>query len=299
MFLRQLIIITLALWSVCGVPSAFAQQSVLAHPEAKSFKLGALEITALHDGGLAIPNNGSIFGLNASEVAVAKVLSAANAPKDKIRLDVDALLIQNQSKFILIDTGYGPPHHGLLLNSLALAGVQPDEISEILITHAHPDHVGGLLDANGRLAFPNATIRMSSREWTFMQSEADSSAEAATIRPQVKTFEPGQPVLQGITPIALPGHTPGHVGYEIESHGHSLLDFGDIAHSSIVSLAKPDWTILWDRYKVEGEATRHRELSKLAATQELIFAPHFPFPGVGRIERSGNGFRFDPELPPN
>jgi glyoxylase-like metal-dependent hydrolase (beta-lactamase superfamily II) len=111
-----------------------------------------------------------------------------------------------------------------------------------------------------------------------------------------KTFEPGRPVLPGITPLALPGHTPGHVGYEIVSQGRELVDIGDTAHSSIVSLAKPAWTIAWDPDKQAGVATRRQELQPLAASHQMMFAPHFPFPGVGRIEQAGEGFRFQPEL---
>ena len=87
------------------------------------------------------------------------------------------------------------------------------------------------------------------------------------------------------------------VGFEIYSDGHSLIDIADIAHSSIISLARPDWTIKWDSNKAEAFATRRKELTKLATTHELIFAPHFPFPGVGKIEKSGSGFRFEPQLP--
>jgi glyoxylase-like metal-dependent hydrolase (beta-lactamase superfamily II) len=130
-----------------------------------------------------------------------------------------------------------------------------------------------------------------------MQGEADTRAEAAVIKAQVRTFEPGRPVLPGITPLALPGHTPGHVGYEIASQGTRLLDIGDTAHSAIVSLAEPDWTIAWDVDKPEGVRTRRQELQWLAATHELTFAPHFPFPGVGRIEARAEGFSFLPDLP--
>jgi glyoxylase-like metal-dependent hydrolase (beta-lactamase superfamily II) len=253
----------------------------------------------LRDGGLAIPNDGSIFALNAKPSAVATILSDAGAPTDKIRLDIDALLIRISGHLVLVDTGYGPAGHGVLRESLTSAGASPDDITDILITHAHPDHVGGLVDPQGRPVFPKATIRMSVREWAFMKSQADTKAIAAAVSAQVETFEPGRPVLPGITPLALPGHTPGHVGYEIVSQGYELVDIGDIAHSSIVSLARPEWTIAWDSDKQEGVKTRRRELQRLAGSHRLMFAPHFPFPGVGRIEQAGAGFRFRPELPPD
>lgn len=286
-------------WLACGAPYACAQELVSTPPEAKSFKLGAFEVSVLLDGGLAIPNNGAIFGLNADPAAVAKVLDEAGVPTGKVRLDIDILLIRMPGHLVLIDAGYGPAGHGVAKESLASTGVSPEDITDILITHAHPDHVGGLVDAQGRSVFPQATIRMSSKEWTFMQSETDSRKIAAVVKAQVKTFELGQLVLPGITPLALPGHTPGHVGYEIASQEYRLVDIGDMAHSSIVSLAKPDWTILWDSDKAGGAETRRQELRQLATTHELMFAPHFPFPGVGKIEQSGDGFSFRPALPPN
>jgi glyoxylase-like metal-dependent hydrolase (beta-lactamase superfamily II) len=286
----------LALW-LAFETCAFSQPSP-AKPEAKSFKLGALEVSVLHDDSLAIPNDGSIFGLNAGgAAAVAKVLSEAGAPTNKVQLDVDALLIRMPGHLVLVDAGYGPSGHGIVQSSLALTGVSPADITDILVTHAHPDHVGGLVDAQGRSAFPKATIRMSAKEWAFMQREDGVRAEVPIIRAQVKTFQPGRPILTGVTPLALPGHTPGHVGYEIASQGHKLIDIGDVAHSSIVSLAKPRWTIAWDSNKQEGVQTRRQELRRLADTHELMFAPHFPFPGVGRIEKAGDGYRFQPEMP--
>ncbi|MGH8138178.1 MAG: MBL fold metallo-hydrolase [Steroidobacteraceae bacterium] len=266
-------------------------------PAAKTFQLGALEISVLRDGGLTIPNDGSVFGLNEKPAAVARILSEAGAPTDKIGLDVDALLIRMPGHLVLIDTGLGPAGHGVMRDSLASAGVSPEAITDIFITHSHSDHVGGLVDAQGRAAFPKATIRMSAGEWTYMQNDTDAHAIATVIKGQVRPFEPGKPVLPGITPVALSGHTPGHCGYEISSQGDTLVDIGDTAHSSIVSLAKPAWTITWDSDKQEGVRTRRQELQRLASRHDLMFAPHFPFPGVGRIEQVGDEFRFLPGLP--
>lgn len=295
--LRWPTIAALTLGLACGAPGAFAQDSVATGPAIKNFKLGGFEMSVLRDGGLTIPNDGSIFGLHENPAAVAKVLTSAGAPPDKIRLDIDALLIRMPGHLVLVDAGYGPAGHGVVQQSLALAGFSPADITDILLTHAHPDHVGGLVDAQGQSAFPQALIRMSAKEWTFMQNQAGTRAIAAAVKAQVKTFDPGLPVLPGITPVALPGHTPGHVGYEIASQGHEIIDIGDVVHSAIVSLAKPEWTIKWDSDKPEGVKTRRQELQRLTDRHELMFAPHFSFPGVGRIEHADGGFRFQPALP--
>jgi glyoxylase-like metal-dependent hydrolase (beta-lactamase superfamily II) len=266
-------------------------------PAARSFKLGALELSSLHDSALIVPNDGSVFGQNSNPAAVAKVLSAAGAAPNQIALDVNVLLIRMPGHLVLLDGGWGTGGHGVLRGSLAAVGVAPESITDVLITHAHSDHVGGLVDERGRVLFPQASIRMSANEWTFMQSQDDTRALASAIRRQVHTFEPGRPLWPGITPVALYGHTPGHVGYEIFSQGQKLLDVGDLAHSSIISLAQPDWTIAYDGDKQQARRQRRAQLQQLSESHELIFAPHFPFPGVGRIERSGDGFRFQPQLP--
>jgi glyoxylase-like metal-dependent hydrolase (beta-lactamase superfamily II) len=103
-------------------------------------------------------------------------------------------------------------------------------------------------------------------------------------------------VLTGVTPIALTGHTPGHVGYLIVSGKERLVDIGDTAHSSIISLAKPDWKIQFDTDQDEGKAMRRTELTKLAAAGTPVFAPHFPYPGLGKIVAADDGFIWRPEV---
>ncbi len=297
--LRGSAITALMIWLFCGTPYVFAQKVVPVPPVTKTFKLGAFEISVLRDSSITVANDGSIFGANTNPAAVTKVLQEAGAPTDEIRLDTDTLLIRTPGHLVLIDTGYGPAEHGVTRESLASIGVSPDEITDILITHAHPDHLGGFIEPQGRSVFSKAAVRMSTKEWAYMQSQAYLHAQASASKAQVQTFEPGRPVLPGITPVALPGHTPGQVGYEIVSQGSKLMDIGDVAHSSIISLAKPEWTIKWDSDTEEGVRTRRQELQQLATTQQLIFVPHFPFPGVGQIERTRDGFRFVPKLPSN
>lgn len=263
-------------------------------PAAVSFRLGALQLTALHDNQFAFSNDGKVFGVDAGPAAVAAVLAKAGAPTDTITVSVDALLVRGNGRVVLLDTGVGAKGHGVLTQSLAGAGVAPDQVTDVLITHSHGDHVGGLLGADGRPAFPKAVIRMSANEWAYLQSQPQNKALAEAIAPQIKTFEPGQTVVPGITSVGLYGHTPGHVGYEIVSGSDRLLDIGDSAHSSIVSLAEPGWIIQFDHDAQAGRANRIAVLTKVSKSHELIFAPHFPFPGVGRVEAEGHGFAWKP-----
>ncbi|WP_217433726.1 MBL fold metallo-hydrolase [Caulobacter sp. S45] len=266
-------------------------------PAAQSFQLGRLKLIALRDALNVTPNDGKVIGLGQNPSAIGAVLQAAGAPTDKITLGVDALLVEGGGRVMLFDTGLGPKVQGVLSQSLALAGVSPDAVTDVFITHTHGDHVGGLVTADGRLAFPRAVVRMSATEWAWMEAQSKNPALVAAITPQVRTFEPGTEVVQGVSAVAAPGHTPGHVGYEIASGPQHLFDMGDVAHSSIVSLAKPDWAIAYDTDKTEGEATRRALLTRLAASHEPVFAPHFPFPGVGRIVAAGGGFAWSPGQP--
>ena len=286
----------------CFLLSASVSGAALAKPQmvepaAQAFKVGEMQIFALRDANNVLDNDGQVFGAEVGPDAVAKVLKAAGAPTDMIALSVDGLLVKAPGRVMLFDTGLGPNVKGALMGSLAKAGVSPDQVTDVMITHSHGDHVGGLVTAEGGLAFPKAVIRMSAPEWAFMQGQANSQAVAKVIASTVQTFEPGATVVPGVTAVNLAGHTPGHSGYAIGSGGDTLVDIGDTAHSSIVSLAEPDWAIGYDTDKTEGEATRRATLKKFAEDHTLIFAPHFPFPGIGRIEASGDHFTWKPATP--
>ena len=263
-------------------------------PAAVPFSIGSVHAVALRDMINRVPNDGSVFGKKEGQAAVADILRKAGAPTDVLSLGVDALLVRMPGRMVLIDTGLGPKVGGVLMQSLTLAKVSPADITDVLITHSHGDHVGGLSSADGKLAFPNATIRMTRAEWAFMQSQADNAALVATITSKVTPFDPGAVVMPGIRAVPLSGHTPGHSGYEITSNGEKLLDMGDTAHSAIVSLARPEWIIGYDTDGEQGRQRRTAELAKLAASGEHVFSPHFPFPGIGQIVKTGTAYRWQP-----
>lgn len=276
----------------CAMPALAGPAAV--PPAATPFHVGKLSLASVSDARFDMPNDGKVFGVDAGPAAVTDVLKAAHAPTDTISLSVDALLVHDGARTVLIDTGLGPKAGGALIASLKLAGVTPDQVTDVLITHVHGDHIGGLLTADGQPAFPKAKVRMASADWTFLQSQADMAALVKAIAPQVAAFEPGAQVTPSITAVAIPGHTPGHVGYQIVSGNARLLDIGDTAHSSIISLAKPDWTMGFDSDAAVAKASRRETLTELAKDHEMIFAPHFPYPGVGTIAASGDGFTWLP-----
>ena len=277
-----------------GVPAAdttFGPAAVT--PAAHSFNIGKLKLTALHDAQFVFPNDGKTFGVDSTPAAVGEVLRSANAPTDRITLSVNSLLVRTGRRVLLIDTGIGAKAP---IAGLGEVGVSPQAVTDVLITHSHGDHIGGLLDETGHLAFPKATIRMSSAEWAWMQKNGPAEVVQA-ISAHVHTFEPGAQIAPGVTSVALGGHTPGHCGYEIASGDSRLLDIGDVAHSSIVSLEKPEWTVQFDGDSTLAKTTRRATLTRLAKDQELVYAPHFPFPGVGHIVADGSGFAWKAVAP--
>jgi glyoxylase-like metal-dependent hydrolase (beta-lactamase superfamily II) len=265
-------------------------------PTAAAFKMkvGAVEVASLHDNSHVVANDGKTFGLDEDPQTVSVVLKSAGAPTDSITVQFGGLLVKDGSRVMLIDTGAGPSLKGVLMGSVKEAGVAPDQITDVLITHSHADHVGGLVRADGKLAFPNAAVRMTAREWMFMQANKDLTAITEAIKGKVSMFEPGAKISEHVKAVPLQGHTPGHTGYEIVSGEAKLLDIGDVAHSSIVSLAHPEWAIGFDADKALGVKQRTALLQSLSQSHELIFAPHFPFPALGHIEAQEKGYVWKP-----
>jgi glyoxylase-like metal-dependent hydrolase (beta-lactamase superfamily II) len=270
----------------------------------KSFMIGELTGVALRDGTLEFPNDNQIFGLGKTPEEVAALLSAAGQPTDKIHLGLDPLLVKTQDRVLLFDTGAGGnfgPGAGQLLTSLADAGVDPKSVTDIFISHVHGDHVGGLVNAEGALNFPNATIHISKPEWSFLTGlKADKAkgigvqnydALVAAMKPKVNAFAPNADLVKGVVKaVAIKGHTPGHSGYRISSSGESLLYIGDTMHSYVISVQKPEWPMSFDSDQKAGAASRVALLLNSEKDGQRIYAVHFPFPGLGRFQKQGEGY---------
>jgi len=274
-----------------GTPPA----AVAASPDVHPFRVGALEAVALKDGALVLPANDP----DASPwppARTAALLTAAGVTDGAVHLSIQPLLVRDGERLVLIDTGAGGDMgtENRLAASLRAAGVQPGQVTDILISHAHGDHIGGLA-AGGALAFPNATIRMSEAEWEDIRNEPRLAELVGLITRRVQGFAPGASLTPSITAVPLPGHTTGHSGYEIVSGDERLLYIGDAMHSSIISVQRPEMINAWDVDGTLAIRTREGLLERGALQGMRIYGGHFPFPGLGRFERREDGFVWAPE----
>lgn len=271
--------------------------------------VGKFEVTALSDGTFDMPVDKLLQGIKPA--AIDQML-AAHFESAPLETSVNAFLINTGDKLVLADTGAGKffgPTLGNVLANLEAAGYRPDQVDEVLITHMHPDHVGGLL-ADGHMAFPNATVWVNKKDadyWLDPARMASASKGAkgtfedamAAFKPyraagQFKTFTGSEKLLPGIRSLPEPGHTPGHTGYLVSSDGQSLLVWGDIVHVQAVQFPDPSVTIAYDSDPTEARATRLKVLAWVARDKVLVAGAHLAFPGLGHVRKSGSGYAWIP-----
>lgn len=258
------------------------------------FKIGALDAAALKDGDIDAANDGKTFAIGQPKADVDALLAAAGQPTDVLHLSIQPLLVRAGERVLLFDTGAADASFaraGRLPASLRAAGVEPAQVTDVFISHHHADHVGGLLTHDGTLAFPNAAIHLSAPEWNGIKANQDEAKLAAAIGAKVQPFEPGAQLIPGVvTAIADDGHTPGHSAYEIGSGDERLLYLGDTAHHHVISVQRPEWTVAYDENAPLAQKQRRALLQRAADGKLRVYAVHFPFPGLGRVEAKGDSF---------
>jgi len=273
------------------------------------FKIGSYSAVALKDGGGEEPVDGKSFIVGQPNEAVGAVLKAGGAPADHFEFSIQPLLVHAGVHVLLFDTGAGSffgDNAGRLPESMMAASEKPASVTDIFISHAHGDHIGGLVTSTGALAFPNATIHMSAPEWKWLSGLSEDEAKNFVIqqvsalvtatKPKVVPFEPGADLLPGIVKaVELKGHTPGHSGYRVGSGADSVLVFGDAMHSYLVSVRKPAWLVAFDGDKQLGSTTRVALVRSSAASGQRLYSEHFPFPGIGKIVKGKDGATWQPE----
>ena len=270
-------------------------------------KLGGFEVTTMLDGYIDIPP----AVLQADPALVKSLLTAGGWPESPMRLPVNTFLVNTGEKLVLLDAGGAKmlgPTAGRLPQCLAAAGITPDQIDEIYITHMHGDHLHGTVAPDGSAMFPNAIIRISKDDmdyWGNPEVEAKApdnqkprfipaKRAMAAYGNRIKTFQLGEELSPGIRSVEAVGHTPAHSCYLIQSGTARLLAIGDTMHVAPVQFPRPEITVAFDWDQSKARNTRFSIFDRVVKESIPIAAVHLPFPGIGLLRKKGTEFVFDP-----
>ncbi|MBP6404558.1 MAG: MBL fold metallo-hydrolase [Proteobacteria bacterium] len=277
----------------------------------KRMKLGAMEVIALNDGALRRPL-GEEFVTNAPLEQVKALLASQGLPTDYVDIPFTPFVIVAGGRRILMDTGFadnGPPSAGKLVANMAAAGLKPDDIDTIILSHYHGDHINGIRNKAGQLVFPKARIMVPAPEHAFWMDDARMEAAPPAMKgafqnvrrvlaglpaDQLVRFEPGAEVAPGITSVAAFGHTPGHTLFTVKSEGQSFAYVADLTNVPSLFARSPDWSVTFDMDKEMARATRRKIFDMIVKDKMMAGGFHFPFPAFGSIEAAGNGYQFKP-----
>jgi glyoxylase-like metal-dependent hydrolase (beta-lactamase superfamily II) len=282
----------------------------IAAPRFHRASIGDFELTVVSDGARPIPLPPR-FVLNVPNEEVLKVAAAAGMPKGTVIGPFNPVVVNTGSKRIMIDTGYGPlsPTVGKLPRSLALAGIDPRTIDIVLISHMHGDHINGIKNPDGSLAFPNAEIKVPVVDWAFWMNDENMARVPegfikmsfgftrkvfGDIEDRVTLYDWGKDVAPGITAIETAGHTPGHTSFVIQSGSSKLFFQADVSNVPDLFVRNPEWQLAFDTDPERAVATRRRVYDMAASEHMFIAGYHFPFPGFGFVEKAGSGYRLIP-----
>ena len=278
-------------------------------PAAYRFKVGGFECTVVSDGPLKLGTFTEEMFRGISQERIDAILAANFLDRDDFTVDQNAVVVNTGSKLVLIDTGMGyrkiyGPRTGHLLANLRAAGIDPASIDLVALSHAHPDHVWGLVGEDGKPNFPNAEIHISEADLEYWTDEAKLSDPAIghyigpirdallPLLDRIVFLKDGQEVLSGIQSLSTPGHTVGHTSFVISSQGSSIVYTGDLAHRPLLQMENPRAEFARDTDPQQGVVSRLRVFDMAASGQIPIVAYHFPWPGVGHVAKNGDSYRY-------
>lgn len=276
------------------------------------YKVGDYEIVQLMDGARTFPMPDK-FVVNVSKDEAIKAAVAAYMPEGKVTIPFSPMIVNTGSKLIAIDTGNGLGANaaskgavGQARLNMEAAGIDPKQIDVVIISHFHGDHIGGLKNADGSPAFPNAEIKVPAVEAKFWGDDANADKANGFNKGQfpgvkktmagLKTtpYEAGKEVAPGITSVFTPGHTPGHMSFVIASGSQKILVQSDVTNIPSMFLNHPDWHCIFDNEPDLAQTTRHKMYDMAAAEKMVVVGYHFPYPCVGHVEKAGSDYRLVP-----
>ena len=301
----------LASGSFAGVVDAVEKKVVTQAPGYRRMVLGDFIVTAVYDGSLELNMNA---WKNEEKEALRELLECGFLDPMKYRIEVTAFIVDTGKEKVLVDTGSGSflgPSLGKAFENLETSGYTSKDITSVFITHMHPDHVGGLVDKNGKPRFEKATIysaKVESDFWLSAENEEKAPEDMKNYFSIARTctasyleagnwkrLEPGETPVQGIKIVPAPGHTPGHSAYEMTSKGETMIIVGDAIHSAVVQFSRPDFTFFSDINSLNAIETRKILFEDIARRKVWVGAPHLPFPGIGKLRKeTGGSYAFIP-----
>ena len=269
--------------------------------------MGAITIDVLSDGNLKLPVRGVIP--DAPEKELAALLQKYNLSMDGLEPDCNLTLYRDGTNTVLFDVGSGPnfmPSAGKLSAAMEEFGLDPSEVTHVVFTHAHPDHLWGLMDDFDEPVFSEAKYLISKTEWDFwidpttvekMNEARKTFAVGAKrnlegIEDKITRFNFGEEILPGVQALDTHGHTPGHTSFEIRSASESVIVTGDAITNHAVSFEKPGWRSGSDQDGDQGIKTRKMLLDGMASEKMRMVGFHLPYPGIGYAEKANGAYRF-------
>ncbi|MBX2884376.1 MAG: MBL fold metallo-hydrolase [Granulosicoccus sp.] len=274
------------------------------------FRLGSMRVCVIDDARFTFP--AQAFAANQPQGTIEPFLARFGLPTDSVSLHMQLTLVESGAHKVLIDTGMGDVtfpgndvDNGRLEYGLAALGLKPADITAVIISHGHPDHIGSC-SRKGKPAFKNATYYMPPSELEFWTQRPDSdddfmnfmlgvgNAQLEPIRELIKPYADGDEIVPGITAISAPGHTLGHHAFLLHDGDAKLLHMIDTAVHYLVGVEEPDWALGVEMNPEEALLTRRSLFAKAANEKVLVAGYHFPFPGIGRIVERDSSWRFVP-----
>ena len=280
------------------------------------FKLGGFEVTPIMDSHVIRSGLSPAFGGEAKADEVKALATANRIEADRYFHPFTPIVVNTGKELVLFDTGNGslsaeneqlkgrlPP--GNLVARMAQAGYKPEDVDVVVITHGHPDHIGGLIKG-GQVVFPKARYVFGAADFDFWK-KGENVREARKFNRELyvkimlpladraSMIKPGDGVVSGVTAVDCFGHSPGMLGFHVESDGKRLLIWADTCGHYVMSLQRPDLHLDVDDEKEKAVATRKRILDMVVADKLFVAGFHMmPFPGLGYVEKMGGGYRWVP-----